>query len=196
MGDLVYTFGEDSITLDLGVIPVSGNTKITIFKPGKKKELLVHFWFHCYYTRDPIFRMEKEEIDKAVSDRTHKIFPENFAIEVTFEPVGLYDGEDNQLAPPMSPRKNSIKAEKEANSGEANSGKEPSDDEETEKSESEEAKAEPAEESSAEEETKNDSGSEKQSPEPTPKPNPSIQKAKLTKRSSLLGFLPNKRKKK
>jgi len=168
--------------------------------------------------------MEKEEIDKAVSDRTHKIFPENFAIEVTFEPVELYDGEDNQLAPPMSPRKNSIKAEKEANSGEANSGKEPSDDEETEKSESEEAKAEPAEESSAEpadsseqesevanetcngkvekkeepaeEETKNDSGSEKQSPEPTPKPNPSIQKAKLTKRSSLLGFLPNKRKKK
>ena len=33
---LVYVFGEDSVTLDLGVIPVSGNTKITIFKPGKK----------------------------------------------------------------------------------------------------------------------------------------------------------------
>merc|ERR1711974_39826 len=91
---LVYVYGEDSVTLDLGVIPVSGNTKVTIFKPGKKRELLVHFWFHCHYMKDPVFHMEKNEIDKAVSDKTHKIFPEDFAIEVAFQNLEIYEGED------------------------------------------------------------------------------------------------------
>jgi hypothetical protein len=33
---LIYTLGDDCITLDLGVVPVSGNTKVTLFRPGKK----------------------------------------------------------------------------------------------------------------------------------------------------------------
>jgi hypothetical protein len=47
---------------------------------------------------DPVFRMEKNEIDKAVGDKTHKVFDENFAIEVRFDPVSLYDS-DAPLVP-------------------------------------------------------------------------------------------------
>jgi len=89
---LVYTFGEDSVTLDLGVVPVSGNTKVTLYRPGKKKELLLHFWFHCHYVTERL-HMEKHEIDKAVGDKTHKVFPQDFAIEVEFDPLKIYDEE-------------------------------------------------------------------------------------------------------
>jgi len=95
---LVYTFGEDSVTLDLGVVPVSGNTKVILYRPGKKKELLLHFWFHCHYVSDK-FRMEKHEIDKAVADKTHKVFPQDFAIEVEFDPLKIYDEEASDEEP-------------------------------------------------------------------------------------------------
>ena len=33
---LSYYPGENHVVLDLGIVPVSGNTKITLYKPGKK----------------------------------------------------------------------------------------------------------------------------------------------------------------
>lgn len=96
---LIYLRGEDSVTLDLGTLPVSGNTKITIFKPGKKKDELFHFWFHCHFVRD-VVRFEKSELDKAISDKEHKIFPADFAVEVYFERLDLYDAPQiSQSAP-------------------------------------------------------------------------------------------------
>jgi len=137
---LVYVLGKDSVTLDLGVVPVSGNTKVTLFKPGKKKELLVHFWFHCHYMTEPSFKMIKHEIDKAVSDRQHKVFPENFSIEVNFEPTGIYDD------------KKEVKQEK-VDKKEESEGKS---EEKESKSEDVEKKEEDEEEEEEEEETEDD----------------------------------------
>ena len=45
--------------------------------------------------KDEVFRLEKDEIDKAVGDKTHKVFPADFAIEAFFERVEIYEGDDN-----------------------------------------------------------------------------------------------------
>ena len=43
--------------------------------------------------------MEKHEIDKAVADKTHKVFPQDFAIEVEFDPLKIYDEEASDEEP-------------------------------------------------------------------------------------------------
>mmetsp|Transcript_14981 Transcript_14981/g.25534 ORF Transcript_14981/g.25534 Transcript_14981/m.25534 type:complete len:612 (-) Transcript_14981:18-1853(-) len=183
---LVYVLGKDSVTLDLGVVPVSGNTKVTLFKPGKKKELLVHFWFHCHYMTEPSFKMIKHEIDKAVSDRQHKVFPENFSIEVNFEPTGIYDD------------KKEVKQEK-VDKKEESEGKS---EEKESKSEDVEKKEEDEEEEEEEEEEKESKFTTKTS-NPIPIPigsvprigmvSPRLNTKKLRNRSKSTNLCPNTR---
>jgi hypothetical protein len=47
---LSYYPGEGHIVLDLGTVPVSGNTKVTLYKPGKKvcSPLLLLFIINSY----------------------------------------------------------------------------------------------------------------------------------------------------
>lgn len=48
-------------------------------------DLLLQFWVHTSFVpEDGKLRLEKQELDKACSDRRHQIFPASLAVEVDF----------------------------------------------------------------------------------------------------------------
>ena len=66
-------------------LPICGDVKVEFFhQKFNKKEKLCHFWFNTYFIQGETFRIVQDETDKANKDKKHKVFKENFAIEVTF----------------------------------------------------------------------------------------------------------------
>jgi len=79
--------GDDSVVLDSDrKIPVCGNVKVILLKGS---EVLCWLWFHSAYIEQTTLLMKKKEIDKAVGDKQHKIFPADFSITVKFSSEGL-----------------------------------------------------------------------------------------------------------
>lgn len=48
---------------------------------------MFHMWFNTFFIENHRFRVEKGLIDKANKDKKHKIFPQDFSVELYFDPA-------------------------------------------------------------------------------------------------------------
>ena len=73
---------------DCDGLEVNGDFKVIVFdqEPSKKRKLFT-FWMHSLFaSAAPTVRLTKSELDGAVSDKKHKHFPQDFAVDLTFMP--------------------------------------------------------------------------------------------------------------
>ncbi|KNC51633.1 uncharacterized protein AMSG_12079 [Thecamonas trahens ATCC 50062] len=74
---------EDALLVDWDIsAPMTGDVKI-VFYDGSKKTFAV--WLHASYIENGYLRREKKQIDNAVKDKKHKIYPSDFALEFFFD---------------------------------------------------------------------------------------------------------------
>lgn len=77
---------QKEVVLPLPPLPVCEDIKIEFFhRKSTGKEKMFHLWFNTFFVDDTLtFRLAKPELDKANKDKKHKLFPESFAVELTF----------------------------------------------------------------------------------------------------------------
>ncbi|KJE90052.1 pten protein [Capsaspora owczarzaki ATCC 30864] len=120
-------------------ILLCGDVKIEFYhKTAFKKEKMCHFWFNTFFVQNHTLLLRKVDIDKANKDKKHKIFREDFAIELQFSPPtsGTTSSDNGALqgaaasVPDPIPRKSTLDKFKDiAPAGAATAEAESSDDE-------------------------------------------------------------------
>lgn len=77
-GDLT----EDTATFDCGGLPVCGDIRMDFERHGSGR--IFQFWFHTAFVKDLKLVISKEGLDKAHKDKHHKLYDENFRVELEF----------------------------------------------------------------------------------------------------------------
>eukprot|EP01027_Heterolobosea_sp_BB2_P015314 GEZU01021924.1.p1 GENE.GEZU01021924.1~~GEZU01021924.1.p1 ORF type:complete len:258 (+),score=64.84 GEZU01021924.1:842-1615(+) len=73
------------ITLHCNDFEIEGDVKFEFRNKGLTKETkLFHFWINTYFIENNYLCLRKHELDGAVSDKKHRLFPENFQVELFF----------------------------------------------------------------------------------------------------------------
>eukprot|EP01103_Thecamoeba_quadrilineata_P019257 TRINITY_DN7711_c0_g1_i1.p1 TRINITY_DN7711_c0_g1~~TRINITY_DN7711_c0_g1_i1.p1 ORF type:complete len:793 (+),score=141.93 TRINITY_DN7711_c0_g1_i1:36-2414(+) len=96
---------EERIIFDIDDCPtLSGDIKVVFFDTGRvgvAGKVLFTFWFNTRFIQDKHVIYQKEELDKANKDKSHKSFNKQFNVELTFAADGeqtenkkeiVYDG--------------------------------------------------------------------------------------------------------
>ena len=103
---VVYTHGKTEIPVVLFTQKVKAPKQKKVEKNDKLKDTIIcfpiephlplcgdvklefqgmfHFWFNTSFVENNTLVLSKPEIDKANKDKTHKIFPHNFKVELVF----------------------------------------------------------------------------------------------------------------
>eukprot|EP01110_Echinostelium_bisporum_P012626 TRINITY_DN7411_c0_g1_i1.p1 TRINITY_DN7411_c0_g1~~TRINITY_DN7411_c0_g1_i1.p1 ORF type:complete len:374 (-),score=134.88 TRINITY_DN7411_c0_g1_i1:22-1143(-) len=77
---------SDTVKFDCGSLSLSGDAKLDFTEKHLGSEgKLFHFWFNTTFVKDCRVVIQKAGIDKAHKDKHHKLFDENFRVELVFE---------------------------------------------------------------------------------------------------------------
>eukprot|EP00040_Diaphanoeca_grandis_P017809 m.93393 g.93393 ORF g.93393 m.93393 type:complete len:392 (-) comp26629_c0_seq1:392-1567(-) len=82
--------------------PLCGDVKVEFFhKTATGKDKMFNVWFNTFFIKDNAMTAPKRTVDKANKDKKHKVFPENFEVEFTFESLEgeseLYDAQNTRV---------------------------------------------------------------------------------------------------
>lgn len=85
-------------------MPVCGDVKLEFYHRSSRggKEKMFNIWFNTFFLREDRLFAPKPTIDKANKDKKHKIYPEDFAVELSFDSAPgeseLYDEQSSAAA--------------------------------------------------------------------------------------------------
>lgn len=73
--------GEDVAIFECGGVPVRGDVKLDFERQGAR---IFGFWFNTFFIQDLHLVIFKGGLDKGHKDKHHKLYEENFNVEVVF----------------------------------------------------------------------------------------------------------------
>ncbi|KAI3631360.1 hypothetical protein MIR68_010850 [Amoeboaphelidium protococcarum] len=103
----------DTFTISVGKpIPLCGDVKVDFYhKSSMQKEKTFHFWFNTSFIQDGRhLLLTKSEIDKANKDKLHKIYDQNFKLELEFADTESIHKQQLPNVPPRTSSKSDIVA--------------------------------------------------------------------------------------
>ena len=84
--------GTTIISLPIPSLPVVDEVLIVLYHRGSlKNEKVLGFWLHTAFVNDNMEVLYKEDLDKAVQDKKHNRFDENFRVSIHFTPMTAAD---------------------------------------------------------------------------------------------------------
>lgn len=76
---------EETYHFEVGEVPICGDIKVEFTEKGFSSESkMFSFWFCTSFVKENRLVLKKDGLDKAHKDKNHRLYPENFRIELEF----------------------------------------------------------------------------------------------------------------